>query len=296
MMCLLSSIQHTGLVAFPVLEAIDTIAYVRLLTHIQRPCSLAVYLMHGRYLNHTPPPFRGAPGTDETEMVEISTMGWGGVEFDREFDADQPLVEETEELAPAYKDDVGFMSGVRRTRHVACFLMTVALYTLVVLYCTGISDWLSDNPQNFQVMLFAVFAVYAIEACGCSTSSLLWSIRSAPEANEYFYKMMDAVPFIKWTIRCYHLRRPVEPSAARPNDKVITYNRTSQHELQGCADETPLRFFTSHRLCLYTFAKSRRWRDAAAEERYEEEKVQLVSYPGLAYRPCLLFSLSVHYP
>jgi hypothetical protein len=238
-----------------------------------------------RYLSHTPPPFQGNPGTNETEMTVMGELGDSDAnleamadmeEWARNYDRDaasrEPLADETAELAPAYKDDVGFVSGVRRTRHVACFMLTVALYALVALYFTGFSEWLTDTPRNFQVVLFAAYAVYIIEAFGCVTSVLLWDIRTAPQASEFFYKMMDAAPFVKWSIRCYHLRRAVEPAAARPTDKVVSYSRTSHHELHGCADETPLRFFTSHHMCLYTFAKTRRWRDGPAEARYEEEK------------------------
>jgi len=234
-----------------------------------------------QYITSTPEPFAGAPPGMPlaAEMVDLGAGGWGGLsaEYERQFQESDPMLDESDELAPAYRDDVGFVSGIRRTRHVACFILTVIVYAVVVLYATGLSEWLVDSPRTFQVVIFAAYAVYAIECFGCYTSSLLWGLRTAREANEYFYAMMDALPLVKWHIRCYHLRRPVDPAAARPNDKVVTFNRTVHHTLHGCADVTPIRFFTSHRLCLYEFAKQKRWRDAEAEARHDDEREEFVA-------------------
>lgn len=41
------------------------------------------------------------------------------------------------ELAPEYKDDVGFLAGVKHSGHVICLVLTVLLYTLIALYFLG---------------------------------------------------------------------------------------------------------------------------------------------------------------
>jgi hypothetical protein len=223
----------------------------------------------------------GNPDGNETEMVAMGGSGdlvdigdmeeWAQT-YDRDFESREPLTDEMAERAPAYKDDVGFVSGVRRTRHITCFVLTVALYTLVALYCAGISSWMTDKPHEFLAVMSAMYVVYCMESFESGTSVMLRGIRTAPQATEYFHKMMDATPYVKWSIRSFHLKRPMELSAAQPSDKVFTHCRTGSYELRGCMDDTPLRFFTSHRMCLYNFAKSRRWRDPPAIERHNDEK------------------------
>ena len=59
-------------------------------------------------------------------------------------------------LAHRYKDDVGFMQGVRRSGHVLCFVFTVVLYASVAMYFSGACQWLNDESHYFKVMIFTV--------------------------------------------------------------------------------------------------------------------------------------------
>eukprot|EP00041_Stephanoeca_diplocostata_P035385 m.1247198 g.1247198 ORF g.1247198 m.1247198 type:complete len:504 (-) comp24690_c1_seq11:2701-4212(-) len=176
------------------------------------------------------------------------------------------------ELAPEYKDDVGFLAGVKHSGHVICLLLTVLLYTLVILYFVGVVPWLNAKPRNFEVALFAIYAMYVIEGFGCSTSNLLWNHMTAPEAHEHFQKMLDAAPWMRWHLINYHYRPGQNESQARSKDRLISSSKTVLYPLQGCLDDTAMRFFTSHRLCQYRFCKERVWQDAAAEVRYEALK------------------------
>ena len=63
-------------------------------------------------------------------MASVGGLGWSAAELsaiDRQYDEiferhDGGTIDDGDELAPAYKDDVGVMSGLRRTRHLACLV------------------------------------------------------------------------------------------------------------------------------------------------------------------------------
>ena len=98
-------------------------------------------------------------------------------------------------------------------------------------------------------MYIARYSLYLIESMGSATSSALWQIYTATEAHQHFHKMMDSAPWMRWTLRCYHLKPNVNPEHHKPTDRIYTHCKTISYPLQGCADETPMNFFTSHRLC-----------------------------------------------
>eukprot|EP00040_Diaphanoeca_grandis_P009841 m.50373 g.50373 ORF g.50373 m.50373 type:complete len:483 (-) comp21281_c1_seq1:149-1597(-) len=180
-------------------------------------------------------------------------------------DDDVPLLT----LAPEYGDDVGCISGLRRTGHILCLLFTLLLYGVIVLYFIGGAKMLHIPDHSFNVILFAVYSLYLIESMGCDTSSLLWQMQKAGDAQLHFHKMIDTAPWLKWTLSCYHYKPWINQDTAKPKDRVLTFTKTISFPLQGCTDETPMSFFTSHRLCKYTFKKEWRWQNDEARQRYE---------------------------
>lgn len=180
------------------------------------------------------------------------------------------------DMAPAYGDDVGFIQGVKRSGHVLCFLFTIVLYASLSLYFTGAIKWLNNESHYFKVMIFTIYSVYIIESLGSNTSSALWQIYKAPDALAHFDKMIDTAPWMKWAMRGYHLRPGLNPDRHKATDRTYTFNKIVPCPIQGCIDETPINFFTSHRLCKYELRKTWRWRDQNSKDRYEGLKKAFV--------------------
>jgi len=203
------------------------------------------------------PPFVNGHRVIEFNLQPVATMG------------EPPNSNQDYEFAPEYGDDVGCLAGLRRSGHVLCLLFSLLLYGVIVLFFLDGATMLNIPSHSFNVIVFAVYSLYLIESMGCDTSSMLWQLHKAREAQQYFHRVIDTAPWLKWTLTCYHYKPWVNAATAKPKDRVFTYTKTIDFPLQGCSDESPMSFFTSHRLCKYTFKKEWRWQNDDAKRRYE---------------------------
>eukprot|EP00039_Didymoeca_costata_P032350 m.37462 g.37462 ORF g.37462 m.37462 type:complete len:410 (+) comp9318_c0_seq2:300-1529(+) len=193
-------------------------------------------------------------------------------------DSDDELIE----LAPAYKDDIGFFAGVRRDGHLVALFLTMMVYGLLAIYFSGLLSLLERSPQEFHAAFFVLYGVYMIENLGSETSGYLWRLTGGDDdARVYVRKMLETPPWVRWTINCYHFSNersevdsPMQASAT--GTKIKTFAATHEYRLEGCQDDSPLVLFTSHQICKMQFQKTKIWRDTDALLRYETAKNEFV--------------------
>lgn len=118
------------------------------------------------------------------------------------------LWEEDEELAPAYQDDVGCCSGVRRERHCFGFFLTLLVYGCIAGFFSGLCPWLSNMPQEFRAVFVIVYGMYMLENLGSKTSGYLWRLNGDDDGREHVMRILDTPPFIRWTMHCFHYANP----------------------------------------------------------------------------------------
>ena len=116
--------------------------------------------------------------------------------------------EQTQELPPAYADDVTCWEGVKRDRHLLSMLLTLGLWTVLILRIVvllgaadqGTTDFFT-NPAAFLGVFFGIYALYLIE-CGCSgTHAYLRNRMSEHEAGNRVHAMRSTPPTIRFSIQ-----------------------------------------------------------------------------------------------
>jgi len=118
-------------------------------------------------------------------------------------------LDDNEELAPAYRDDVGFGVGCRRERHIIAFALTLMVYGIVVAYYSGLCPWLEEMPHEFRAVFVIVYGMYMLENLGSKTSGYLWRLNGDDDARGYVKYILDTPPHVRWIMHCYHHTNPL---------------------------------------------------------------------------------------
>eukprot|EP00730_Choanoeca_flexa_P002754 TRINITY_DN11163_c0_g1_i1.p3 TRINITY_DN11163_c0_g1~~TRINITY_DN11163_c0_g1_i1.p3 ORF type:complete len:356 (+),score=21.00 TRINITY_DN11163_c0_g1_i1:2672-3739(+) len=116
------------------------------------------------------------------------------------------------ELPPAYADDLSCWNGVKRDRHLICALLTLGLWTMLLLKLLVETKQIDDqgtidfftNFGSFLGTFFGIYAMYLIE-CSCSgTYSFLRNRQSDSDAGDAIHRVRNTPPSIRFTIQNYH--------------------------------------------------------------------------------------------
>jgi len=181
--------------------------------------------------------------------------------------------DDDDELAPAYKDDIGFFRGLRREKNCLSMLLTLIMYGLIALLSTNTYKVLHLTSNEFRAVFLIMYGVYLIESLGSAASAYLWHYNGDEEdSQERVRGMLDSAPWIRWTLHSYHYPNPQAAMDGRPGNRIRSYSARGEFELSGCTDATNATLFTSHQLCMMSFEKSREWRDDEAKAAYENAK------------------------
>eukprot|EP00056_Hartaetosiga_gracilis_P001057 m.41991 g.41991 ORF g.41991 m.41991 type:complete len:378 (-) comp10479_c0_seq1:687-1820(-) len=193
---------------------------------------------------------------------------------------------------PFITEDVGCQSGLKRSPHLKSLILTLGLWTMIVIRiivaaAPDVIGYSSDTVTMFEKdeffypVFFGIYLIYLIEACCSSTSGYVHNKLQDP--NPHVAAVLDTPPTIRFHIQCYHYEtrtRTVRDSNGNTRtetytERVNTHSASENfHILQWFDDSMPF-FVPNYEICQMKFFKNFKFTTEALS-RFECDKARFI--------------------
>eukprot|EP00039_Didymoeca_costata_P012067 m.172567 g.172567 ORF g.172567 m.172567 type:complete len:437 (+) comp15374_c1_seq2:188-1498(+) len=195
-------------------------------------------------------------------------------------DTPPPPAESEPLLPPSYEDDVGCWAGFQREPHSKNLFVSVCIIVVVSLRLSKVDENLQNDAVFFSV-LGVLILVYLIESFRAHTFWYLLRMTDTLSVNSYFSQMCQTMPWVHWSIQCYHYETRIEHYTSTDSkgntthhtrtvqERVNTHSASHNYALEGYSDVSPPMTLTSHNITKVEFSRHFSWRDNIAKAKHD---------------------------